>query len=93
MVGQSLPPELEWGQVYVEMLFAPVTPADVYTLRLGGVYDEDSREPPFVAGHEGVAVVLKVSRLEAPVHSSSVMTEAGRHEASSLIVSTRDACK
>lgn len=47
-------------QVYIEFRLAPVTPADVYTMRLGGLYDEQSKEPPFVAGHEAVAVVLKV---------------------------------
>jgi NADPH:quinone reductase-like Zn-dependent oxidoreductase len=47
-------------QVYVEMRVVPVTPADVYTMRLGGLYDDQSKEPPFVAGHEGVGVVLKV---------------------------------
>lgn len=77
MVGQALPAELEWGQVYIEMLYAPVTPADMYTLRLGGVYDEDSKEPPFVAGHEGVAVVLKVGRLDANAHECDA-GQAGR---------------
>lgn len=56
----SLPPL----QVYVEMRVVPVTPADVYTMRLGGLYDDQSREPPFVAGHEGVAVVAKVGGLQ-----------------------------
>ena len=42
------------------MSVVPVTPADVYTMRLGGIYDDQSKEPPFVAGHEGVGVVLKV---------------------------------
>jgi NADPH:quinone reductase-like Zn-dependent oxidoreductase len=47
-------------QVYIEMKLAPVTPADLYTMRLGGLYDDQGRDPPFVAGHEGVAVVVKV---------------------------------
>jgi hypothetical protein len=51
----------EWGQVLIEVKYAPVTPADIYTVRLGGMYDEDSKEPPFVAGHDAVAVVAKVS--------------------------------
>jgi NADPH:quinone reductase-like Zn-dependent oxidoreductase len=46
--------------VYIEMKLAPMTPADLYTMRLGGLYDDQGREPPFVAGHEGVAVVVKV---------------------------------
>lgn len=50
----------EWGEVLIEVRYAPVTPADIYTVRLGGVYDEDSKEPPFVAGHDAVAVVAKV---------------------------------
>jgi NADPH:quinone reductase-like Zn-dependent oxidoreductase len=49
--------------VLIEVKYAPVTPADIYTVRLGGVYDEESREPPFVAGHDAVAVVAKVSSL------------------------------
>lgn len=44
----------------IEVKYAPVTPADIYTVRLGGVYDEESREPPFVAGHDAVAAVAKV---------------------------------
>lgn len=42
------------------MKLVPMTPADLYTMRLGGLYDDQGREPPFVAGHEGVAVVVKV---------------------------------
>lgn len=61
VVSRSLPAELEWGQVLVEAKVAPITPADVYTIRLGGVYDEDHRQPPFVSGHEFVAVVTQVS--------------------------------
>eukprot|EP00775_Hariotina_reticulata_P002103 gene2103-2422_t len=60
VVYQPLPAELEWGQVLVEAKIAPITPADVYTIRLGGVYDEDCRQPPFVSGHEFVAVVRQV---------------------------------
>jgi NADPH:quinone reductase-like Zn-dependent oxidoreductase len=55
----------EWGQVLIEVKYAPVTPADIYTVRLGGMYDEDSKEPPFVAGHDAVAVVAKVSSADA----------------------------
>lgn len=47
-------------QVYIEVKLAPVTPADIYTMRLGGVYDEQNKDPPFTVGHEGVAVVVKV---------------------------------
>ncbi|KAF6265797.1 hypothetical protein COO60DRAFT_762517 [Scenedesmus sp. NREL 46B-D3] len=60
MVAEQLPVELEWGQVLIEVKYAPVTPADIYTVRLGGVYDEESREPPFVAGHDAVAAVAKI---------------------------------
>ncbi|WIA11729.1 hypothetical protein OEZ85_011824 [Tetradesmus obliquus] len=60
MAAQQLPSELEWGEVLIEVKYAPVTPADIYTVRLGGVYDEDSKEPPFVAGHDAVAVVAQV---------------------------------
>ena len=34
--------------------------ADLYTALMGGRYGPDQREPPFVAGHDGIGVVLKV---------------------------------
>ncbi|GLC55887.1 hypothetical protein PLESTB_001040200 [Pleodorina starrii] len=56
-----LVPELEWGQVLVAVKFAPISAADTYTARLGGVYGNDTAPKlPYVAGHDGVGVVLKV---------------------------------
>lgn len=36
-----------------------------YSVQTGGLYGEDSVDPPFVAGHDGVAVVAKASRAAA----------------------------
>ncbi|EFJ43248.1 molecular chaperone [Volvox carteri f. nagariensis] len=53
--------ELEWGQVLVAVKYAPISAADTYTARLGGVYGSDTAPKlPYVAGHDGVGVVLKV---------------------------------
>eukprot|EP00798_Chlamydomonas_sp_ICE-L_P004162 gene4162-14262_t len=51
--------ELEWGQVAVDIRYAPINPADIYSARLGGVYGSDCTAPPFVAGHDGVGIVSK----------------------------------
>jgi NADPH:quinone reductase-like Zn-dependent oxidoreductase len=56
----ALPAELEWGEVLLSVRAAPVNPADLYTLSTGGLYGGDAVKPPFVAGHDGVAVVVKV---------------------------------
>jgi len=40
-----------------------VNPADLYTTLMGGRYGPDQRDPPFVAGHDGIGVVLKVTAL------------------------------
>jgi hypothetical protein len=32
----------------------------VYTTLMGGRYGPDHREPPFVAGHDGIGVIVKV---------------------------------
>jgi hypothetical protein len=75
--------------VYIEMRVAPLTPADVYTMRLGGLYDEQSKEPPFVAGHEGVAVVLKV-RVKCICPVSGAATAAA---AAAAVFHSRKACE
>lgn len=41
--------------------YAPVNPADTYTIKLGGVYGDQQTAPPFVCGHDCVGVVTKVS--------------------------------
>ncbi len=56
----TLPQALEWGEVLVEMVLAPVSPADAYSVRMGGVYGEEVARPPFMAGHDGVGIVRKV---------------------------------
>ena len=37
-------------------------PRNSYTIQTGGLYGSDSVAPPFVAGHDGVAVVVKARR-------------------------------
>jgi trans-2-enoyl-CoA reductase len=60
MGTEALPAELEWGEVLVSMRAVPINPADIYTIRTGGMYGTDQVAPPFVAGHDGLAVVVKV---------------------------------
>ena len=56
-----IPSELEWGQVLVSIRAAPINPADLYTIQTGGLYGtEPSVPPPFVPGHDGLGVVVKV---------------------------------
>lgn len=54
------PAELEWGQVVVQMKYAPMNPADFYTVRTGGLYGFDKTECPLICGHDGIGVVDKV---------------------------------
>lgn len=43
--------------------YAPVSAADTYTARLGGMYGTDTAPKlPYVAGHDGVGVVITVRR-------------------------------
>jgi hypothetical protein len=46
----------------VAMRAAPISPADTYTATTGGALGPDIREPPYVAGHDGIGVVQKVYR-------------------------------
>jgi hypothetical protein len=49
-------------QVLIAIQLAAVSPADVYSARLGGSYGaEAAPETPFVCGHDGVAVVRQAS--------------------------------
>ena len=57
---EALPAALEWGQVLVSIRAAPINPADLYTNQTGGLYGSEAANTPFVAGHDGVAVVVKV---------------------------------
>lgn len=59
--AEPIPAELEWGQVLVNVRAAPIGPADLYTVATGGLYGQDHSEPPFVGGHDGVGVIVKVS--------------------------------
>lgn len=56
-----IPPELTWGEVLVSVRAAPINPADLYTISTGGLYSgsDDSVQPPFVAGHDFVGIVVK----------------------------------
>ncbi|KAI7836141.1 hypothetical protein COHA_009971 [Chlorella ohadii] len=59
--AEALPQSLEWGEVLLSVRYAPINPADLYTIQTGGMYGpSDSVQTPFVAGHDGVAVVVKV---------------------------------
>ncbi|PRW34018.1 trans-2-enoyl- reductase [Chlorella sorokiniana] len=58
---EALPQSLEWGEVLLSVRYAPINPADLYTIQTGGMYGpSDAVQTPFVAGHDGVAVVVKV---------------------------------
>lgn len=58
--AEDLPAELEWGQVLLSVRYAPINPADLYTVTTGGTYGQESVKPPFVPGHDAVGVVVKV---------------------------------
>ena len=59
--SESLPTELEWGQVLVNICYAPIDAADIYTCTTGGTYDRSLVPAPFAAGHHGVGIVRKVT--------------------------------
>ena len=48
------------------MQYAPINPADVYTVRTGGVYGEEQVKSPFYAGHDGIGFVSKVVTSPSP---------------------------
>lgn len=54
------PAALAWGEVLVSMQFASINPADMYTIRTGGMYGDQQTQIPFVCGHDGVGVVEEV---------------------------------
>ena len=50
-------------QVLVSMRAAPINPADLYNVRMGSTPytpESDALKPPFIAGNDGLAVVVKV---------------------------------
>jgi hypothetical protein len=68
-------------QVCIDIKLAPITPSDIYSVRLGGLYGDDQAvEAPFTAGHECVAVVAQVRGGGTTVHSTGP-THTLRHRA------------
>lgn len=55
------PAHLRWGEVLVSMQYAPMNPADIYTITTGGTYGDDQAQPPFLCGHDGIGIVSKAS--------------------------------
>ena len=60
--SEPIPTELEWGQVLLSFRATPINPADLYTIQTGGFYGSETptQQAPFVPGHDGVGVVVKV---------------------------------
>lgn len=59
--SEPIPAELEWGEVLVNVRAAPINPGDLYTVHMGGAGSADTiAKPPFVAGNDGLGVVVKV---------------------------------
>jgi len=59
---EPIPQALEWGEVLVSIRAAPLNPADLYDVKTGGAHDNGSESltTPFVAGNDGMGVVVKV---------------------------------
>ena len=48
-------------QVLINIRAAPINPGDLYTVHMGGAGSADTiSKPPFIAGNDGVGVVVKV---------------------------------
>jgi len=60
MVSDPIPPELEWGEVLINVRAAPINPNDLYNVQIGGAPSEEGQKPPFIAGSDGLGVVVKV---------------------------------
>lgn len=68
VVSEAIPAELEWGEVLVNIRAAPINPLDLHTVATGATSaagaaageEGDTAAPPFVAGHDGLGVVVKV---------------------------------
>ncbi|KAK3281133.1 hypothetical protein CYMTET_11062 [Cymbomonas tetramitiformis] len=58
--SEAIPVELEWGEVLVNVRAAPINPGDLYAVQMGGAGSPDACKPPFVAGNDGMGVVVKV---------------------------------
>lgn len=77
VVSEPLPATLEWGEVLVTMQYAPINPADIYTVRTGGVYGNTQCALPFTAGHDGVGIVTKVGSSALTKHCKFAVTMVG----------------
>lgn len=60
LTSGRLPQALEWGDVLVNIRFAAINPADVYTAKMGGLYGSTKSKVPYIAGHDCIGVVVKV---------------------------------
>jgi trans-2-enoyl-CoA reductase len=69
VTATPIPAALEWGEVMVSVRAAPISPADIYTARLGGEFGDEAVVTPYTAGHDGVGLVQKVS-LPIPFRAS-----------------------
>jgi len=59
--SEPIPAELEWGEVLINVRAAPINPGDLYTVHMGGAGSADTiAKPPFIAGNDGLGVVVKV---------------------------------
>jgi len=59
--SKPLPAALEWGEVLVSVRAAPINVGDITTTTFGVVGSaRETVDVPFVAGHDGVGVVMKV---------------------------------
>ena len=57
--SEAIPQALEWGQVLINVRAAPINPADMFPTA-GAEAGNRTRAPPFVAGSDCLATVLKV---------------------------------
>jgi len=58
---EPIPQALEWGEVLISMRAVPINPADMYDVQTGGVHEtSEPLKTPFIAGNDGVGVVMKV---------------------------------
>lgn len=64
MEADPLPGELQWGEVLISIRYAPINPADIYSIQTGGAYGQEFVDPPFVAGHDGA--------LPCPLHCKCI---------------------
>lgn len=58
--SDAIPQTLEWGQVLINIRAAPINPADMFPTAGAEAGVLRPRAPPFVAGSDCIATVLKV---------------------------------